>query len=69
LADPTWRRPCSNYTPRSSENVTSETWSRLFVEWLGSQGRAYVPKSELTLEEFVAAIEGSPTVLSIAHPS
>ncbi len=47
---------------------TPETWSRVFVEWLGSDGRAYLPKTELTLEEVVAAAAGSGTVFSMAHP-
>ena len=47
---------------------TPETWSRVFVDWLGTTGRAYVPKTTLTLEDFVEAARGSHTVLSIAHP-
>ncbi len=47
---------------------TAESWSRLFVEWLGSSGRAYVPKTTLTLEDFVDTARGSGTVFSIAHP-
>jgi predicted metal-dependent phosphoesterase TrpH len=47
---------------------TPESWSRLFVDWLGSTGRAYVPKTTLTLEDFIATAKGSRTVFSIAHP-
>ncbi|MDH2902333.1 MAG: PHP domain-containing protein [Actinomycetota bacterium] len=47
---------------------TGESWSRLFVDWLGSTGRAYVAKTTLTLEEFVAVAQGSRTVFSLAHP-
>jgi hypothetical protein len=47
---------------------TPESWSRLFVDWLGSTGRAYVPKTTLTLEDFIATAQGSRTVFSIAHP-
>lgn len=47
---------------------TPETWSRLFVDWLGATGRAYVPKTTLTLEGFLEAATGSGTVFSIAHP-
>ena len=47
---------------------TPESWSRLFVEWLGAAGRAYVPKTTLSIEDFVDAARGSRTVLSIAHP-
>ncbi len=49
--------------PRSPEN-----WSRLFTDWLGTGGRAYVPKTTLTLADALTAAEGSRTVLSVAHP-
>jgi predicted metal-dependent phosphoesterase TrpH len=45
-----------------------ESWSRLFTEWLGTGGRAYISKSDMTIEEFVDAASGSGTVFSIAHP-
>lgn len=47
---------------------TAESWSRVFVDWLGSNGRAYVAKTTLTLEDFIATAKGSGTVFSIAHP-
>jgi len=47
---------------------TPASWSRLFVEWLGSTGRAYVPKTTLTLADFIVEAQGSGTVFSIAHP-
>ena len=45
-----------------------ENWSRLFNDWLGTGGRAYVPKTTLTIEDALAAAAGSSTVFSIAHP-
>ena len=47
---------------------TPASWSRLFVDWLGTTGRAYVPKTTLTLEDLVATARGSGTVFSLAHP-
>ena len=47
---------------------TPESWSRLFVDWLGSTGRAYVPKTTLTLEDALITAKGSGTVFSVAHP-
>jgi len=47
---------------------TPESWSQVFEDWLGSTGRAYVPKTTLTLEDFIATAKGSGTVFSIAHP-
>ena len=34
---------------------TPENWSRLFAEWLGTGGRAYVPKTTLSLDDALAA--------------
>ena len=45
-----------------------ESWNRLFVDWLGNGGRAYIPKTDMTIEVFVEAARGSGTVFSIAHP-
>ena len=45
-----------------------ENWGRLFNEWLGNGGRAYIPKTAMTITEFVDAAAGSGTVFSIAHP-
>ena len=47
---------------------TPDSWSRLFVDWLGDAGRAYVPKTDVTIEEFIDAARGSRTVFSVAHP-
>lgn len=47
---------------------SDEAWGRLFLEWLGSDGKAYIPKSNMAIEEFVEAAQGSQTVFSIAHP-
>jgi len=47
---------------------TPATWSHVFADWLGASGRAYVPKTTLTLESFLDAAKGSGTVFSIAHP-
>ncbi len=47
---------------------TPENWRRLFDEWLGDSGRAYLPKTSLTIDEFVALARGSGTVFSVAHP-
>jgi predicted metal-dependent phosphoesterase TrpH len=47
---------------------SDETWNRIFVDWLGSDGKAYIPKTNMTIEDFVEAAKGSETVFSIAHP-
>ncbi len=54
--------------PEVVGGATPENWRRLFDEWLGDSGRAYRPKTELTIEDAVAAAAGSGTVFSIAHP-
>ncbi|MFI5034928.1 MAG: PHP domain-containing protein [Acidimicrobiales bacterium] len=45
-----------------------ENWRRLFDNWLGDHGRAYLPKTSMTIEQFVEAARGSGTVFSVAHP-
>jgi len=47
---------------------TSENWRRLFDQWLGDSGRAYVARAGTTIEEFVEVARGSGTVFSVAHP-
>jgi hypothetical protein len=47
---------------------TEESWNRVFVDWLGNGGRAYIPKTDMAIEDFVLAAQGSGTVFSIAHP-
>jgi len=47
---------------------TDASWNRIFVDWLGRDGRAYIPKTSMPIEQFVGAAEGSHTVFSIAHP-
>ena len=45
-----------------------QAWGRVFIEWLGSDGKAYIPKTSMPIEEFVDAAKGSSTLFSIAHP-
>ncbi len=45
-----------------------EAWRSIFDNWLSVTGRAYLPKTELTLEEVVEQAKGSGTIFSIAHP-
>jgi hypothetical protein len=47
---------------------TDETWQRIFDEWLGVGGRAYIRKSHITIEQFVATGRDAGVVFSIAHP-
>jgi predicted metal-dependent phosphoesterase TrpH len=47
---------------------SDDAWNRLFIEWLGNDGKAYISKTNMDIEEFVAAAKGSGTVFSIAHP-
>ncbi|MHB1905454.1 MAG: PHP domain-containing protein [Acidimicrobiales bacterium] len=44
------------------------TTQRVFTEWLGASGRAYIPKTSIAIERFVEAGRGSGVVFAIAHP-
>lgn len=45
-----------------------ETWGAVFRDWLGNNGKTYVPRQTMTVTDFVEVAEGSGTVFSIAHP-
>jgi predicted metal-dependent phosphoesterase TrpH len=47
---------------------TDTSWNRIFIDWLGNAGLAYIPKTSMPIEQFVGAAKGSGTVFSIAHP-
>ncbi len=47
---------------------TPDSWNRLFVEWLGTSGRAYIPKSRLTLDDALEVGRPAGVVFSLAHP-
>ncbi len=47
---------------------TDENWRRVFTDWLGSEGRSYVPKTSMPLEEFVEAARDARVFFSVAHP-
>ncbi len=46
---------------------TEDAWRHVFRDWLGSDGRSYVPKTSMPLEEFVEAA-GPHVFISVAHP-
>lgn len=45
-----------------------DTTSRIFAEWLAAGGKAYIPKTSRTIEDFVEAGAPEGVVFSIAHP-
>lgn len=56
----------ARYPERLGEN-TPENWNRLFNEYLGDGGAAYIARTTITLEAAIAAA-GPSTVFSVAHP-
>ena len=48
--------------------LSDDSWNRIFTDWLGNGGRAYISKTSMPIEEFVGAAAGSSTVFAIAHP-
>jgi predicted metal-dependent phosphoesterase TrpH len=65
---PHFARAMLELHPEIVGEMNDENWARIFIEWLGSDGKAYVPKTSMSIEEFVGAAKGSTTVFSIAHP-
>ncbi|HEY1221876.1 MAG TPA: PHP domain-containing protein [Acidimicrobiales bacterium] len=68
IGRPHFARAMFELHPEIVGERTDEGWNGVFVEWLGSEGQAYVPKTSMAIEEFVDAARGSSTVFSIAHP-
>jgi 3',5'-nucleoside bisphosphate phosphatase len=68
IGRPHFARAMFELHPEIVGERTDERWNQLFVEWLGSSGRAYIPKTSMPIEEFIDAAKGSSTVFSIAHP-
>ncbi|HTB09685.1 MAG TPA: PHP domain-containing protein [Acidimicrobiales bacterium] len=68
IGRPHFARAMFELHPEIVGERTDESWNRIFVEWLGTGGRAYIPKTSMPIEDFVDAAEGSSTVFSIAHP-
>jgi predicted metal-dependent phosphoesterase TrpH len=68
IGRPHFARAMFELHPEIVGERTDDNWSRLFVEWLGQNGRAYLPKTEMTIEQFVGAATNESAVFSIAHP-
>ena len=68
IGRPHFARAMFQLHPQIVGEMTDGAWNRLFIDWLGSSGKAYIPKTSMPIEDFVAAAAGSGTVFSIAHP-
>ena len=68
IGRPHFARAMIDLHPELIGEQGDETWNRVFTDWLGTDGAAYVSKTSMPIEEFVEAAEGSGTVFSIAHP-
>jgi 3',5'-nucleoside bisphosphate phosphatase len=68
IGRPHFARAMFELHPEIVGERTDDRWNAIFVDWLGSSGLAYIPKTSMPIEQFVDAAKGSPTVFSIAHP-
>lgn len=68
IGRPHFARAMFELHPEIVGERTEEAWNRVFIDWLGTDGMAYIPKTSMPVEEFVDAARGSSTVFSIAHP-
>lgn len=68
IGRPHFARAMFELHPEIVGERTDESWGRIFVDWLGNNGKAYIPKTSMPIEEFVDSAKGTPTVFSIAHP-
>ena len=53
IGRPHFARAMFELHPEIVGERTDEGWNGVFVEWLGSEGKAYVPKTSMAIEEFV----------------
>ena len=68
IGRPHFAQAMFNLHPEILGEKNDGSWNRVFVDWLGSDGKAYVSKTSMPIEEFVKAGEGSGTIFSVAHP-
>ena len=68
IGRPHFARAMFQLHPEIVGEPSEGAWNRLFVDWLGSTGRAYIPKTSMPIEDFVESAKGSGTIFSIAHP-
>jgi len=68
IGRPHFARAMFELHPEIVGERTDASWNQIFIDWLGSTGHAYIPKTSMPIEQFVGAAEGSGTVFSIAHP-
>jgi predicted metal-dependent phosphoesterase TrpH len=68
IGRPHFARAMIDLHPELIGEQNEDTWNRVFAEWLGTEGAAYVSKTSMPIEDFVDAAKGSGTVFSIAHP-
>jgi predicted metal-dependent phosphoesterase TrpH len=68
IGRPHFARAMIDLHPELTGEQNDDTWNRIFTDWLGTDGAAYVSKTSMPIEEFVEAAKGSGTVFSIAHP-
>jgi len=68
IGRPHFARAMIDLHPELVGEQNENTFNRIFTDWLGTEGAAYVSKTSMPIEEFVDAAAGSGTVFSIAHP-
>jgi 3',5'-nucleoside bisphosphate phosphatase len=68
IGRPHFARAMTELHPEIVGPPSPDATQRIFDEWLGQGGRAYLPKTERLIEQFVTAGASSGVVFSIAHP-
>lgn len=68
IGRPHFARAMFELHPEIVGERNDQNWNRVFIEWLGTGGKTYIPKTSVPLEEFIATAEGSGAVFSVAHP-
>lgn len=68
IGRPHFARAMFELHPEIVGERNDQTWNRVFIDWIGNEGRAYIPKTSMSVEDFIESARGSSTIFSIAHP-
>jgi len=55
IGRPHFARAMIDLHPELIGEQNADTWNRVFTDWLGTDGAAYVSKTSMPIEEFVEA--------------
>jgi 3',5'-nucleoside bisphosphate phosphatase len=68
IGRPHFARAMFELHPEIVGERNDQTWNRVFTDWIGNEGKAYIHKTSMSVEEFIDSARDTHTIFSIAHP-